>query len=718
MPPVIAQIAVSAFISAGVGIASSAISGAFAKKPSARTRNGAGTRRDTETPTFAGDNTPLAQSAEPGGAQIGVIGRRRVGGHVVLSSKSADATYLVLLIAGGRCPVNAVYLNNSLVSLDANGNVVTAPWATVSQSSINVKLYTGDQLTADPMLQSAFPGWTASMIGYGQTYARIRIRSAGFDEAFRSGVPDFTFDVSGFPVFDPRDPNQGFSDPNSYGFTNNAALVAATYMTHELGARIPYDSIDWDTVKRAADICDELVEQANGLLELRYAASAYWRTNESHEAVFEKLEAAFAGAIYLKGAKWVIEAGEFDATGAPTITPNDYVAGGLAFADTQSIDDAANGVRGRFASPTNNYELRDFPSYQDAAALAEDQGREQWLTVDFEYVTSAAQAQRLARIAYNRLRNSAPASVSVNFSWFDVTRGDIVTLNDPLAGINTTYRVQEESLTPEFDIEFDLFSETAAMYAWNPATDELPMPAPVNLASAGGVGVNPDDTGPLQPPGMVLQTSVFVGTSENIVNAIAYVSQSPSSRATHYDFERIAGGGIVSHPVASTVGVGVPAGVAAVGAPTAAFPENGYRVRSRVESTGETSDWAIVPTPGFTFTTIDDAPNNVGNTSVLFVLPPAPALRIQAQGVGAAVINYFAGSSYFASGGANSTDQIEIWRNTTNAPGGTLLGTFTNANGTLNETQPAGSTRYYFARVRNTASGRTGPWSNALLVAY
>jgi hypothetical protein len=656
-------------------------------------------------------DSPLSQSADPGGPQIGILGRRRVGGRVVLSAKAGATTHMIILIAGSPTTVNAIYLNNGLIARNVSNNVTTSPWAG-SGATLQIQIYDGSQIVADPTLTAAFPGWTASMVGRNQTYARISI-TPGTNTAYESDTPDFTFDVSGFRAYDPRNGAHNIADPSTWSVTTNAAIIAANYLISDLGRRLPTTSVDWNSVIAAADVCDELVPLASGLSEMRYACSAYWLTNESHESVIARIELAMAGHVYFLGDKYRVDAGMFDATGAPTITPNDYIGDGLAWADTPPIDQIANGVRGRFASPSNNFELRDFPAYQDSAALAQD-GIEHWLDVDFEYVTSFAQAQRLARIAYNKTRFGYAATVDVRFAWFDTCRGDVIVLNDPLAGINTTFRVEGDEVDPDFGIEFDLAHETASFWAWTATTDERAMPDPVSLgvSGAGGVGVDPDVAGALQPPGATFH-GVFASVNGGGANEaiVATVHLGPSARATHWEF-KVPDSGFPIDNVNFKVSPNATASftLTLFGGNTSTV--GNVQVRSVVLATGEVSAWNSLNIPTLDQDFDTTAPDTTAGGTSRWVFPPPRALQIASLGTGSAVLNYFAMTF-------PRTGSIEIWRNTSNTTvGATLVGTYSNANGSITETQTPGSTFYYFARLVSTSPARNGPWSNPLLVAF
>jgi len=379
MPQLIAQAAVSALVAVGVGLLQKALS------PKSKGK---------KTPDAAPSPTEiLTAAADPGGACIGIFGHRRVGGRTIISAKSGTATYIVIAIANSPVSgINAVYLNNRIVSRDGSGNVLDAPWASGAQYSINIKLYDGTQTVADAALDAAFPGWTADHVGYKTAYAIIKIdpsiNTAVFNPVYQSGVPDFTFDVTGFKCYDPRNGAHNIADPTTWTYSGNAAIINANYLIHELGAALPTSRVDWSSVTAAANSCDEAVPLKNGGTEPRYTCSVVWTTDERHEAVLERIGEAHAGGAFFVGTKYKVRSGVFGTPLTPVIAPDTYADEGLSFAETPPLSEIANGVRGTFLNPLKNYESDDFPSYQDTAALSEDQGLPYWLDLNLSCVTS------------------------------------------------------------------------------------------------------------------------------------------------------------------------------------------------------------------------------------------------------------------------------------------------------------------------------------------
>lgn len=436
------------------------------------------------TPVAAPPPDPLQVSPEPGGPAIGIFGRRRIGGRVVLSYSSGTKTHLAIVLASAPLSkILAVHINNYPVALQSNGNVASSPWsAGPTTSALNVRVYDGTQTTADATLVANVPGFTADFIGKKTAYLAITIDTGAFPAAaalFASGQPDFTADVLGFKCYDPRDVTQVLATPSTWKWSGNASIIDANYLIHELGAKVPTARVDWASVATCATIDDQAVTLKNGTKEPRYECSAYWHCDERHEDVRSRIEATHAGGLRLIGNKWVCTTGVWVAPVA-AITSDDYAGGGgLQYTEGVAIEASCNGVRGRYTSPAHDYETRDFPPYQDATALAED-GTEIWLDFDASFVTSHTQAQRLGRIAFKRARFGYPATVITGLHKMKVTSVDAVTLTDTFAGLAAaSFRVTNAKLTlnsegdDAFTVRFSLRAEDATTFAWNPATDEL-----------------------------------------------------------------------------------------------------------------------------------------------------------------------------------------------------------------------------------------------------
>lgn len=664
---------------------------------------------------------PLSVQPDPGGPHIGVFGRWRVGGRVILSEKSGDETFIVIALAGGKLTaINGLYVNDLLVSIDGSGNVVSSPWATGLNYSMNVALYDGTQTTVDSELDSAFPGWGAQHIGYGVSYARIKIdptAHVSFEDVYKSGIPDFTFDVQGFACYDPRNESHLLATPSTWTYSTNAAIIAANYLIHELGAALPVSDVDWTATALAADVCDEVVAKADGGTEYRYAVACYWLTNERHESVLEKLGAAFAGGVRLLGDKWAPYVGKWiDPTA--TITPDDYVSEGVQWSESPPLSELYNGVRGTFSSPLHNFEPRDFPAYQDTTALADDNSRELWLDLDLQFVTSASQAQRLARLAYNRARYGFSASMSLKFKHIDIVADDVVQVTDDLADwTNKTFRVVSDEVDENYEVSLALEHDAQSFYEFDPATDEKPFvvyPSVSTGSSGGGTVIS----GGLKPPGFIIYDP---DTDSNMEPNIKFWY--PPSAITKIRIqiwrETTTGTSIITQVVDETLDLETSPGVfldgkqySSLGSLTSAARYWRFRLTS-IDAGGAESPIAQVEH--------DDSSSNRLATSVaastVYKLPALPPPTVGVASIGSADLDLVPADN--TSGVAQKLDQILLYENATSDPNtATLIHTRAHSAGTHTVTHSSASVRYYWTRGKVSGTGELGPLSDTLLVVF
>lgn len=647
--------------------------------------------------------TPLSVQPNPGGSHPGFFGHGRVGGDVILSASANDVGYLVIEIAGASINgVPGVYINNRLVRIDASGDVKDSPWVDASgNSAINVKIYDGSQTTVDSELDAAFPGWTADHVGKGIVYARIKmnpnVNPTFFANTF-SQTPDFTFEVMGFKCYDPRNGSCVLGNPATYVYSDNVSICRANYAIHELGAQFPPALIDWASVASAADIDDEAVALANGGTERRYTCFAYFRTDQRHEDVFEKFNHANGGDFAPIGDKYVSRSGSYGASIYPiTITPDDYEADGLRFADCAPLGSRVNGVRGIFTSPLHHYEERDFPAFQDASALADDAAglgvssasAEAWLDLELSFVTSPSQAQRLARIAYNRARFGFPASVALQFTHFDAVAGDTVTITDDFAAFSgVTFRVTRDAC-PNYVCQLDLEHDAASFYAWTTADEKaFDSSEPLTGASAGLFG------------GALIDTNAAAGNIH--ANVKIWAGPALPADADHYRFkETTTGISRWTGPLSSTQTANTTNLIGA-----AALPFYSLVIEDASNNALQTLNFAS----GVGNASLIDG--HTEGTATFFEHPAPKAPRVLSANSGAARLRLFATTSTRADG-------LDLYENTTNDSGtATLVSSLSHADQTVTVSGASGTVKFYWTRAKSTSPAKTGPFSLAALVVF
>lgn len=569
----------------------------------------------TVTPAPAPPN-PLDVTADEGGPCIGIFGTMRVGGRVIFSYKRGPKTYVVMAIASAPLSlVRDVYINGQLVARNASGDVLTAPWydTVAAASYVNVRLMDGTQVTADATLMSLLPAYTSAFIGYKTAYAVIVTdnTTAAAQSAFNGAMPTFTFHVRGHACYDPRNPAHVIGTPSTWTHSDNATIIDANYLIHELGAALPTSAVDWTSVATAANADDGTSATLAGLSEPRYRCAVMWTTAERHEDVRSRIGASHAGGMYLRGDKWVARTGVYDAP-LVSLTPSEYAAGGdLTFADTDSLSETFNGVRGRFRSPVHGYEMRDIPPYQDATALSEDNGAPSWLDVDLSCVTSPSQAQRLARIAYLKSRLGARVSLSLQARWLQLTADDTLLLTDSVAGMTATpLRIETAEVAEDYSVQLQMREEPASVFAWSAGANEVDFTA---FDPPGGEAY-------LTPPGYTLyDNNAVAGTV-----APAYkLMPSVAGGWDVYQYSYTSLSGPWTDVARATTDI--------TGQPAVSSPNNIVAAYMRVKdtSTGNTSQVAYLGTVSRTSV---DALNATNSPAVLPLTPATPVLKYSARG--------------------------------------------------------------------------------------
>jgi hypothetical protein len=555
---------------------------------------------------------------------------------------------------------------------------------------MNIRTYTGSQTTVDSTLNSVFPGWTSQYVGNKIAYAIVKMDpsiSAAFNTTYSGGIPDFSFDVLGAKCYDPRDGSHNIAVPSTWSFTTNASLIEANYLIHDCGAKVSTSRIDWTSVSSCATVDDVSINLLNGLTEKRYTASLYWETNERHEDVLERIGQAHAGGIRLIGNKWVMRTGEIGSSVA-TIVPGDYAGEGLSFSEVNSFADIANGVRGKFSSPLHNFEMRDYPAYQDSTHLSEDGGSERWLEVSFPCVTSASQAQRLARIAYNKNRLGHTANVTVKFKHFDVIARDLVTITDASAGFSAkTFRVTEDRVNDDMSIDLQLEYDTASFYSWS-SSDEKAFDSYTGLTG---------EVGDVRNFGWTIIDTVRPGG--NITPAaVIHAGPVTPSGADHYRWRSTAGTSFWTGAMTSTQ----TGNATAQGSATNVT----YELRIEDVSNNVLQTVGTVATSGSSIADDDEA----GATYFFLAAPSRPRIKNQNNGAAQLLVPTVPGVK---------ADQVKLYEGTTNVfASATLVTTKTNSNAVFDVTGAAGTSKFYWACAYNSATSRLSQESNSVLVVF
>ncbi|HEK0789013.1 TPA: DUF1983 domain-containing protein [Proteus mirabilis] len=331
---------------------------------------------------------------------------------------------------------------------------------------------------ADPYLLKHAPSWKEDMIGRGLAWLRLTLR---FDqEKFPYGVPNVKSELWGKEIYDPRTEKTEWS--------NNGALVILDYYRHYLG--VPDSDIDWDAFKSAADICDETVQTPDGKSEPRYTLNGAYELEESPAAVLEMMHKCIAGEpTYIAGKHGIL----MQVYNGPALLTIDesQIIDTVTVTPELSLRDATNAIYGTFVDSEQQYNKTDFEPVVIEEWIEED-GLEIKENMDYRFVTSPYQANRLANLYLRKKRAGRRIQLRMNLDGYAYRPGDVVKLELPSLGISDLeFRIADWKFHPSEGVEITLeedgtyiYEDLASKPFVRPPFTKLPtggVAAPINL---------------------------------------------------------------------------------------------------------------------------------------------------------------------------------------------------------------------------------------------
>ena len=363
----------------------------------------------------------LANAKEPAASHDIVYGNIRKGGSIAYLEATGDENkflHVVIALAGHELAgIDDIYVNDEIVTLDVNGFVTDARW----NSKIRIKKHLGasnqtvdtDLLAESNQIDSNFKGQ-----GIAYLYALLEYDQ----DVFTNGIPVITAMVRGKKVGDPS--------TGGVAYSNNPALCIRDYLISDYG--LADSSVDNTIFAVAANVCDENVELAVGGTEKRYSMNGTFKSSTTIGAVLQQMTTSCAGTLFWGQGNWQLKAGYYTAP-VKNFTLDD-LRGPISMQTRSSMRDIFNVVRGTFNDAGQDYITADFPEINSAAFLAEDNDVETALDLQLPFTTSAATAQRIAKLTLFRGREQISFSADFGLSAFGVQVGDIISLTNDRYG--------------------------------------------------------------------------------------------------------------------------------------------------------------------------------------------------------------------------------------------------------------------------------------------
>lgn len=244
----------------------------------------------TPTPKIPSPSDRLVNFAQPLTAMDWAFGLLRKGGPYAMTSFQGDRRhYAVILCAHSIAGLEQWYLDQRPVETDGSGNVLTAPY----DSAVNLRLHDGAAgQVADATLVAAIPEWTTDHDMAGLTYVASfakRVKNADFSAVYGNSpatgpaiAPAF---LAADTIYDPR--------TDSYGWSNNAALVFAWIITQVLGG-----DVDWSEIAEEANASYELVQNRAGSLQPKWTLNGTFDDRTEIAELLKQVIAACDGYVY------------------------------------------------------------------------------------------------------------------------------------------------------------------------------------------------------------------------------------------------------------------------------------------------------------------------------------------------------------------------------------------------------------------------------------
>lgn len=395
---------------------------------------------------FQGEESPLYL----------VFGQHRVGGHISVLGVSGDNNkYLHMGVThsvaspAGMSDITDIWLDERKIDdtiIDGSGDITSGDY----QGIVNIRRYLGtDSETADTVFTGPIDYQNSNSFGRGLARIHVRLEKVADDEKFRNafprGVPQLTALLEG-RCYDPRldstnggSGSQTYSNPDTWTFSQNPALCAATYLimaASDGGWGVSPSRIDWTSVAASANRCDDLVERPDNaggtVFAARHTCNIILDTGEGIRTNLGKILTSMDGTVYtgLDGQIRIV-AGEYD---VPTTTIDDtWIRQGEISAQLDTDDDKVhNAVRARYIEPLVGWQPVSCVPYTNSTYEAED-GRREYIDLDIPATTDRYEAQYLCAIAGRKSRHQRSLTLPLNYKGFDVELRENVTvsLTDP-----------------------------------------------------------------------------------------------------------------------------------------------------------------------------------------------------------------------------------------------------------------------------------------------
>ena len=447
-----------------------------------------------EKPSGLTQGNPLDLRVDPLAPARIIYGYRRVGGDLRFRhAAGTDREYLYLIISWASHPCFGLYnlrIDDEIVPLDVSGNA-TGKYAGFLRCTHH--LGASDQTADANFVAEIGTKWTSAHRRRGNTYSAIRLK---YDSSkFPGGLPLLTVECKGKnDLYDPVAETTGWSD--------NTAIIIRDYLLDDyVGLQGVTDDLDETGWLAEVNICAEDVTLADGTsTEPRYTCNLAFDTSSEPKAILETMLATCAGKLFdiggiakLRCASWITPDFDIDET---------MLRGGLISSSPLSMREKYNRVATTFTDPAELWNSNEAPAVASSTYLTADGDRELSGELDLTGVTSAAQAQRIAKITLLRSRQGIVVAIPGNLRMLPALPGETIRLTNTKRGwTNKHFEVEQTTIGIETGDDGGLgivndavvHEGTSTVYDWGYDEESAQDPAP--NTDLGSVRDVPDPAG-------------------------------------------------------------------------------------------------------------------------------------------------------------------------------------------------------------------------------
>lgn len=423
--------------------------------------------------------------------RVSAYGTIRLYGAYILYETSEDG-YAIDAWAFHDGQVNAIvkhYLGDKPVEL--SGGYVVPQDGEFGNSADTVRVGTRLGLATETAFSEVIARvpeiWTGDHRGdYVTTGCMISksVKQKNYNDIYAMGGPDaypLSLVVEAQRVFDWRDTSQDPHDPDTWKFSDNAALCTAHYYMVRAYK-------DWETHfvptlsfwTAAANNCDILMPLKDGGTEKRYRVALAHKHTDQHKVTIGNLLAAWDGFVSPRSDGALIAwSGQYVAPDPADLIGADEI---VSYSWDYGIvdEDQFNEIAVSYLSADHDYTTVDATSWQDQDAVSET--GELKTTALENAVPSHSQARRLAKRLMAKTMASHRGSVTTNDKGRKIQGKRFIPLHIEEAGAvffsGTAEVVRLRRNLSTGGVTLDWIRADPNVDAWNPATEEGE-PAPV-----------------------------------------------------------------------------------------------------------------------------------------------------------------------------------------------------------------------------------------------